>query len=248
MLEHVAAHVHLFGGLRLVFPSVTLKEGALATKAAALIKLLALRPGHAAHRDEVIGTLWADADSKRGSNNLYKALHQLRRELPDAGLSDVVQIRRKIVSLAPWVEIDLDQFLTASEVARATKSLEAYDRALSFSARPFLPCDIYEDWTAGARDAVTHLDQALRFEAAELCLLNDEVPRAAAHLRALLSAEPTNERAHRLLIELYATNGEGANAARQYEVCITTLDALGLAPSRETTALYARLMLRPQVI
>jgi DNA-binding SARP family transcriptional activator len=248
MLEHVAAHIHLFGGLRLVFPSVTLKEGALATKAAAVIKLLALRPGHTAHRDEVIGTLWADADSKRGPNNLYKALHELRRELPDADIRDVVHIRRKIVSLAPWVEVDLDQFLTQSKVARATKSLEAYDRALSISATQFLPCDIYEDWTTGARDAVTHLDQELRFEAAELCLLNDEAPRAAAHLRALLSADPTNERAHRLLIELYATSGEGANAAGQYEVCITTLDALGLTPSIETTKLYARLMLRPQVI
>ena len=246
MLEHVAAHVHLFGGLRLMFPSATVKEGTLATKAAAVVKLLALRPGHSAHRDEVVGTLWADTDAKHGSNNLYKALHQLRAELPDRESREVVQIRRKIVTLAPWVEVDLDQFLTESAGARLTKSLEAYDRALSFSAQQLLPCDIYEDWTTATRDAVNRLDQELRFEAAELCLLNDDAPRAAAHLRALLAGEPTNERAHRILIELYMANGEPANAAGQYERCVAALQALGLAPSRATTELYTSLMSRAQ--
>ena len=241
MLEHVAAHVHLFGGLRLVFPSLTLKEGALATKAAAVVKLLALRPGHAAHRDEVVGTLWADADSTGGSNNLYKALHQLRNELPDPDTRDVVHIRRKIVSLAPWVQVDLDQYLADSKVARATKDLEAYDRVLSLSAPHLLPYDIYEDWTRDARDTITRLDQQMRFEAAELCLLNDDAPAAIEHMRAVLAAEPTSERAHRLLIEIYTASGESANAARQYEACVKTLDAFELRPSIETTLLYARL-------
>jgi DNA-binding SARP family transcriptional activator len=243
MLEHVSAHVHLFGGFRLVFPSMTLKEGGIATKAAAVIKLLAIRPGHTAHRDEIAGTLWAGTDERHGANNLYKAVYQLREQLPDEDAKDLVQIRRKVVTLAPWAEIDLDEYLAASKTARDTKSREAYDHALAHSATPILPCDIYEDWTRDVRELVARNDQQLRFEAAELCLLSDDAPRAADHLRAVLAAEPTNERAHRLLIELYARHGELANAARQYEACVTALDAaFGLPPSVETSTLYEQLV------
>ena len=246
MLEHLAAHIHLFGGLRLVFPPFTIREGTLATKAAAVVKLLAIRPGHSAHRDEVTGTLWADADERHGANNLYKALHQLRAKLP-AEAHDLVQIRCKVVSLAPWATVDLDQFLTEAEVARGTKSVDAYDRVFSLSTRKFLPCDIYEDWTIDTRDAINRLETQMRFEAAELCVLNDDASRAAANLRAVVASEPANERAHRLLIEVYASNGEPANAVRQYEECVKTLRALGLTPSEDTTALFARLKSRPHV-
>jgi DNA-binding SARP family transcriptional activator len=242
MLGHAAAHVHLFGGLRLVFPTFTVAEGSIATKAAAVIKLLAIRPGHTAHRDEIAGTLWADSDDRRGANNLYKALHQLREQLPDAQTKELVQIRRKVVSFAPWVEVDLDQYLAASRIARDTKSRESYDRALAHGAAQILPCDIYEDWTRDVRESVLRLDQQLRFEAAELCLLSDDVPRAAEHLRAVLAVDVANERAHRLLIESYLAHGELANAVRQYEACVKALDAeLGLLPSEETTALYSRI-------
>ena len=243
MLEHLPAHVHLFGGLRVAFPSVTLQEGGIATKAAAVIKLLAIRPGHTAHRDEIAGTLWAGADERRGANNLYKAVYQLREQLPDDDAKDLVQIRRKVVSLAPWAEIDLDRYFAASKTARDTKNREAYDYALAHSAAPILPCDIYEDWTREVRELVARNDQQLRFEAAELCLLGDDAPRAAEHLRAVLAAEPTNERAHRLLIELHARHGELVNAARQSEVCVRALDdAFGLPPSGETTRLYEQLV------
>ena len=241
MLEHVSAHVHLFGGLRLAFPSFTLKEGSVATKAAAVIKVLAIRPGHTAHRDEIAGALWPGTDERHGANNIYKALHQLREQIPDDDAKDLVEIRRKVLTLAPWAEIDLDQYLAASRDARETKSCEAYDRALAHSTAQILPCDIYEDWTRDVRELVARNDQQLRFEAAALCLLNDDAPRAADHLHAVLSADPTNERAHRLLIELYATNGDPASAVRQYRACVNALDTeLGLTPSADITALYQR--------
>jgi DNA-binding SARP family transcriptional activator len=243
MLGQAAAQVRLFGGLRVVLPSTTLQEGAIATKAAAVVKLLAIRPGHTVHRDEIVGTLWVDASERQGANNLYKALHQLREQVPDPESREIVQIRRGVVTLAPWVEIDLDRFLIECETARATKSRDAYDRALAYTTAQILPCDIYEDWTQGVRELTARLDRQLRFEAAELCRLDGDAPRAGEYLHAILATEPTNERAHRLLMQLYSSDGEAANLARQYETCVTALDTeFGLQPSEETTALYQELI------
>jgi DNA-binding SARP family transcriptional activator len=243
MLEHVAAHVHLFGGLRVVLPSVTLREGGIATKAAAVIKLLAIRRGHTAHRDEIVGTLWADATERQGANNLYKAVHQLREKLPDPETKDIVQIRRKVVTLAEWVEVDLDQFFRESETARVIKSREAYERALVHTTTQILPCDIYEDWTRDVRGHVTRLDRQLRFEAAEICLLADDTPGAADHLHAILASDPVNEDAHRSLMRLFAARGDTANLTRQYQTYVNTLATeFDLPPSEETTTLYRRLV------
>jgi DNA-binding SARP family transcriptional activator len=248
MLEHIAAHLHLFGGLRLVFPSATLREGSLATKAAAVIKLLAIRPGHTAHRDEVGGTLWPDATERQGANNLYKAVHHLRGQLPDPEARDIVQIRRKVVTLADWVEIDLDQFFRECEAARVLKSRDAYDRALAHTTAPLLPCDIYEDWTRGVRENISRLDRQMHFEAAELCLLSDDTAGASDYLHAVLASDPTNEHAHRRMMEIFASRGDSASVARQYENYEQVLATeLGLPPSEAVRNLYDRLAARPSI-
>src|SRR5438309_1760092 len=52
--------------------------------AKALVKLLASDPGHALHREQVLESLWPDADLDSAINSLGKALHVARRALePD---------------------------------------------------------------------------------------------------------------------------------------------------------------------
>src|SRR5215217_4801944 len=54
-----AVRVWLLGGLRVSVGSKTIEEGAWRLrKAAALVKLLALAPGHRLHREQVISLLW----------------------------------------------------------------------------------------------------------------------------------------------------------------------------------------------
>ena len=243
MLGEIAAHVRLFNGLCVILPTVTLAEGTLANKASALVKLLALRPAHAAHRDEVIGTLWPDGDTDHGANNLYKALHQLRSELPGQEARELVHIRRKIVRLAPWVDVDLDHFRTAAEAATRSGQLEVYERALDLAAGDLLPCDLYEDWAVAVRDEIHGAVRQLRFGAAELCLAQGDGGRAANHLRAVLASDPADERAHLALMRAYAAAGDLGRATRQYDACAAALHALlGLPPSASTTAFYAELI------
>ena len=53
-------------------------------KASALVKLLALAPGHRLHREQVMDLLWPDLGKKAASNNLRQALHAARNAIDPA--------------------------------------------------------------------------------------------------------------------------------------------------------------------
>jgi two-component SAPR family response regulator len=82
-----AVRIWLLGGFQVSVGSRTVDKSAWRLrKAAALIKLLALAPGHRLHREQVMEALWPGSDRKAGSNNLRRTLHAARRALdPVAG-------------------------------------------------------------------------------------------------------------------------------------------------------------------
>jgi DNA-binding SARP family transcriptional activator len=82
-----AMRIWLLGGFRVAIGPRTIEgdEWRL-RKAATLVKLLALAPGHRLHRDQIMDRLWPDSGKRAASNNLRKTLHSARRTLdPDAG-------------------------------------------------------------------------------------------------------------------------------------------------------------------
>ncbi len=50
-------------------------------KAANLVKLVALAPGHRLHREQATSHLWPDLDPRAATNNLHHALYVARRAL-----------------------------------------------------------------------------------------------------------------------------------------------------------------------
>src|SRR5215204_2247205 len=63
-------------------------------RAAAIVKLLALEPGHRLHREQLLDTLWPELDSDSGANNLRGALHHARLGLERAGAPPGVFLAR----------------------------------------------------------------------------------------------------------------------------------------------------------
>ncbi|MCB0209085.1 MAG: AAA family ATPase [Anaerolineae bacterium] len=62
--------------------------------------------------------------------------------------------------------------------------------------------------------------------------------QAISYARQWLALDPLYEPAHRQLMQLYAWAGQSAAALQQYQTCVRELkEALGVAPSAETTAL-----------
>src|SRR5215218_1366296 len=104
-------------------------------RAADLVKLLALAPGHRMPRDEVLESLWPRLGVAAAASNLHKAASYARRALGDRG---AVVLRGGVVELAPTAEVitDVERFEGGDD--------SAYGGEL-------LPDDAYEEWTVGPR-------------------------------------------------------------------------------------------------
>src|SRR5215208_1289553 len=117
-------------------------------KAAALVKLLALSPGHRLHREQVMDLLWPDSGRGAASNSLRKALHIARGTLDQAEGSRYLSSEDESLVLCPGgnVWVDIEAFEDAAATARRTHDPAAYRAALDLYSGELLPGDRYERW------------------------------------------------------------------------------------------------------
>jgi hypothetical protein len=104
--------VWLLGGFRVSVGSRAIgQEAWRLRKAAALVKLLALAPGHRLQREQAAEALWPNLEFRAASNNLRQALHVARRTLePDpATASRYLSLSGERLALCPegqlWVDV-----------------------------------------------------------------------------------------------------------------------------------------------
>src|SRR5918998_82824 len=72
--ELEALRIGLLGGFSVTVGDRKVDESAWRLrKAASLMKLLALSPGHRLHRERVMDLLWPDLDPRAATNNLHHA-------------------------------------------------------------------------------------------------------------------------------------------------------------------------------
>ncbi|WP_433306631.1 ATP-binding protein [Actinoplanes sp. CA-030573] len=193
-------------------------------QAAALVKILALAPGRALHRERVIDALWPGLEVGEAAPRLHKAAHYARRTLGDAGS---LVLGGESVALCPGAAVDIDacRFERLAEAALAAGDPRAAGRAADTYTGDLLPDDPYEPWTTAPRE---------RFR-----LLHSRVLRLAERWETLAEAEPGDEQAHLVLIRRRADAGDRRGALRQFRQMERELRReLGVSPS--TAALRLR--------
>ncbi|MEU1494183.1 AAA family ATPase [Streptomyces sp. NPDC005776] len=212
--------------------------------AQALVKLLAVVPGHRLHREQVIDICWPDADPQAAQGSLRVALHAARRalepELASRAASSYLVSEGALLYLDPaTVWIDADQAEEEARTALAGGDAGALSRALEwFSGEP-LPEDRYTRWAEGRRTHLAALKEKLLLGLASAHLEAGSSQEAAAAAERVLVTSPAEEQAHRLLIEAYTRQGLRRHAVRQYHVCRAALEAeLGVRPGPETERLH----------
>ena len=192
-------------------------------KAASLIKLLALAPGHRIHRERAMDLLWPKLGIRAASNNLRQALHVARRKLhPDPEIdSRYLSVSGEQLLMCPqgqlWV--DVDAFEEAAETARRSEDPAAYRAAIELYSGELLPEDRYEEWAESRRQELRHTFLSLLVELAGLYEergAEEDLAPAVQALQRVLAEEPTNEEAHVGLMRLYASSGRSGEALRQY--------------------------------
>ncbi len=193
-------------------------------RAADVVKLLVLAPGHRMHRAQVMEALWPESDPEASGTNLRKAVHFARSALGD---EQAIVNERGVLVLGPdaSVESDVERFEGAAERALDTGDEAVCRAAADLYRGELLPDDIYEDWSFEPR--------------ARLRRRYLEVLRAGALWDRLAEEEPTDERAARALMRAHLEIGERREAIRRFERLREALrDQLGVGPDPATVALY----------
>lgn len=215
--EPTSVVINVLGGFRVTVDGVpTSTRGWSHRSAAALVKVLALAPGHRLHRERVMDLLWPDESPARSAPRLHKAAHFARRA---AGHRDAVVLRDDIVWLFPGAELTVDaiRFEQLARVAVAEDDQQTAREALSWYRGELLPGDRYEDWAVDRRELL-HLRRL-------------DVLRVAGEWRELAELDPTDEEAHIELMRRQVAAGDGTAAVRQYEHLARVLEReLGIEP------------------
>jgi DNA-binding SARP family transcriptional activator len=199
-----------------------------------LLKLVAVAPARAIHREQAIERLWPDKTLEEGANNLYRALHDLRRVLGGPW----VFLDKGIVKLDASMWVDVHEFeasATAGDPASLTRAVELYRGDLC-------PEDPYGEALESRRQGLRE-----RFADAALKLAQGAVERgdfetAIDFTRRLLRVEPGEEQAHYLLMRALSGSGRKQDALRQFEICARSLrETLDREPSAPLVAFHRAL-------
>jgi DNA-binding SARP family transcriptional activator len=210
--------VRLLGRFEVFVDSRAVPAGAWAHRRAAdLVKLLALAPGHRMPRDEVLEMLWPKLGADAAASNLHKAASYARSALGDRG---AVVLRGGLVELAPDAEVitDVERFERGDD--------SAYGGEL-------LPDEPYEQWTLAPRE---------RLRERRLALM-----RSQGRWADVLREDAADEEAHRALMRRLAASGDRPAAVRQFRLLREELSRVGAEPSGETLALHRELTRGPAV-
>src|SRR6266700_2734409 len=218
------------------------------SSAKTLTKILAVHPGHALHREQVIDILWPGADAESALNSFGKALHAARRalepELPRRQDSSYLGLADAVLTLnTDHVVVDMDQFEQLAGDALRRGEAGAYEAALAAYGGELLPEDRYENWCSERRGVLAEVRVRLLAGLAEVLEGRGAHNEAADRLREVLQQDPTREAVHRQLMRLYARMGTPDQAARQFRLCEAVLRrSLDLAPQPETVLLYEEIL------
>lgn len=241
--------LQLLGGFTITIGDRVITESGFRVRNAAhLIKILALEPSHALHREELIDWLWPDAPPEAAANNLRYALHIARRELRPhvSAANEVLRLIGNLVQLAPptRVKTDISVFERAVESSRDTRNRAQLRRVLDLYTGDLLPGDRYQDWASARRESLREMYLRTMLKLATLEEASGDLPAAVELLEQTASEDPTREEAHVGLMRLYAVQGQRQLALRQYGRLRDALDReLDVEPETVSQQLYQAILL-----
>ncbi len=243
----MSAKLFLFGQFRWELSSGEIAPK-LRDKTEALIAFIALSTKGVVTRQQAAALLWEDGKDPLAS------LRQSVREIKDMEVengSQLFQAETQYLSLnlnRLWVDARI-----ASQVAKNYSTSKAEELANCQLGQLLDGCNVYgeafDDWLRAERSRRQgELSQSLE------SLLQAYVMKAVSAIevrqvaQAILSVDPTNERAYRAVMKAFYEEGDRATALKYYETCIDVLDReLGLEPSEDTEDLGKKIQSRRMV-
>lgn len=220
-------------------------------KGQVILRYLVSKAGHSATSDTLQDMLWPDDEPEAARHKLYIAISALRRSLRE-GIrnelgSNYILYKQQVYSLNPVVKIrtDVDEFLYYYQIGqkKSQERVTCYEKACSLYTGPFLPEDMYTDWSFLQREQLNQIDFAMCRTLTEHYLKARCYEDAAKWSTAILKENPCDETAHRHLIQIYTAQGYRAEALQHYHRCERILrEELGVQPLSETVQAFQAIL------
>lgn len=216
-----------------------------------ILRYLVARSEHCATIDVLMALLWPEDEPEVAQSKLHSVISALRRSLnhgyncnPGCGY---IVCKNRVYYLNPAVVIrtDVDEFLQCSEAGQqfGEERVALYEKACSLYTGPFLPEDLYADWSSLQREHLNRTYLAMCRVLTGHYLETKRYEDAAKWATAILMVNRCDEGAHRQLIRVYTAQGRRSEALQQYRRCECLLrEELGVAPLPETTYEFQKLL------
>ena len=179
-----------------------------------LLAFLAINKGPLL-RTYIAEVLWPESHRRRASANLRSALWRIRQ-----ADHNIVSVTDSRLTLVPGLAVDLHERtamahrLLDREPQPSLKDLES-DMAAALSI-DLLP-DWFDEWLLVERERWNQLRLHALEALAERLLAADAYSQAVQAALAAVGAEPLRESAHRILIRIYAAEGNPSEAVTHYQ-------------------------------
>jgi LuxR family maltose regulon positive regulatory protein len=188
--------------------------------------------------------LWPDASPAQVDLRFKNAIYRLRRALGrDVVLFDENVYRfNRALDYEYDVEVFLEKLAQARVANDPSDQITAYQTAIHLYKGSYLP-EVEGTWAWPERERLWRAYVGATLELAEFRLAMGEYEATLEYCQRVLTMDPCLEAAHRLAMRAYATMGNRAAVARQFDVCQQVLlEEIHAPPSSQTEALYETLM------
>ena len=195
---------------------------------------------HGQTREEIGLILWPELAGSDLTRRFKNVIYKLRSALPD----DTILYEGDLYRFNPDLdyEYDVEVFISYTEIAENPDTPESQIAALQAAVAAYggtFLIDLDGTWVIPERERLhlRFIDAGLRL--AHLLMDKEDQEAARETCRLVLNQDRTQEAAHRLLMQVYASQGNRAAVVRQYEECRQALKSqLGTTPSPQTQRLY----------
>lgn len=203
-----------------------------------LFTMLLSAPAGTVPRDEIVESLWPNADPVAGQHSLRATVAAARGLLGEAHW--LVFDGPSVTLALPAGSRDDVIFEQAAQRALAADDFELMRQAVGLYGGMYLPEDRYNDWTVYRRYQLTELRRELVHRAVEVAIESGSPRDALTWIRPVVLDDLCDESSARLLMTLYLQLDRRVDAIRLYwDVGAALKKDLDVAPDSQTTALYA---------
>ena len=205
----------------------------LSARAEALVAYLALRPDQPSGRSSLAGLLWPDSYEEQARTNLRKALHQLRRQLPELAEEIGAAGRDLFWRGGGPCEVDACAFRSLAGLG----TLAALRSAAAAYKGPLLP-ELEDPWVVEEREVLGREHRQVLVALVEMLESRGELREALERAETLAAVDPYAEDPYRRAFALAARLGDRGALEALWQRCTAALRELDSEPSAPTWGAY----------